>query len=65
MGAIFVIPNKNLKVPYPANPKTYLPEEGTTVMEGVYWTRRLQEGAITLKKEDVKVNKQVIDKKGK
>lgn len=69
MASIFIVPSKGIKVPFPDNPKMFVPEGGVLVNENVYWTRRLIEKSISIKekenivgmKEKILINK---DKKG-
>jgi len=50
MNKIFLVPAKDVKVPYPGQPKVYLPANGAFVKENVYWTRRILEKSVVLSK---------------
>ena len=50
---IFVKPAPDLKVYDPAT-KGFLPEEGSEVVAGIYWERRLNDGDITVARSSLK-----------
>lgn len=48
MKTIYVVPRPGLNLRNPANPKTFIPQDGTEVPTSMHWTRRQRDGDVII-----------------